>query len=136
MWSTTTGKCLKKFPAQTPPVYAGLLNATFDRWGFHSLAFAPNSNTTISTDLGDINLDQFEPGQQEEDSKREVTYQGYGIWGDWIAKDGQPIIWLPPDYRIWREKFAIAKSQIAMACKTGHLLLINFSSDESSFKFT
>ncbi|KAK1241081.1 hypothetical protein MKX08_001055 [Trichoderma sp. CBMAI-0020] len=98
------------------------------------LEFRQDNNTIIHSDRGTINLDQFDLSLDQITAQEEsVVYQGYGKHGSWVMKDGQPIIWIPPEYQGQNEQCAISKSQIAIACYSGHLLLIGFLEENMTF---
>lgn len=116
-----------------------------------SITFDQDDYTQLLTNLGKIDLTQFE-GDSEvplgarfqeleeidltlesssgdyEDLKL-VGCQGYGSSTDWVLKDGKRILWLPPDCR----SHSIGINQIAIACLGGFLLCMTLPDDISSF---
>lgn len=86
-----------------------------------------DDHTQLFTNLGKIDLTQFDSGDSEDPNG--VKFQGYGSSTDWVFKDGKRILWLPPDCR----SHSISRNQIAIACPGGFLLCITFPDDISSF---
>ncbi|QYS98000.1 hypothetical protein H0G86_005200 [Trichoderma simmonsii] len=123
IWNLDTGECIQTIRG---------IDAS-------PLGFAQNSNTVISTHLGYIDLKQFGYGQtQVQDNLENISIQGYGLKrSEWITKNGQNLIWLPPNYRpkgrrylFHKKAFAYTEFQIAIACEVGSFLLMEFSKKE------
>ncbi|KID82181.1 Heterokaryon incompatibility protein [Metarhizium guizhouense ARSEF 977] len=91
------------------------------------IACNQDDHTQLFTNLGKIDLTQFDSGDSEDPNG--VRFQGYGSSTDWVFKDGKRILWLPPDCR----SHSISRNQIAIACPGGSLLCITFPDDISSF---
>ncbi|KAF5122518.1 Vegetative incompatibility protein HET-E-1 [Metarhizium anisopliae] len=91
------------------------------------IACNQDDHTQLFTNLGKIDLTQFDSGDYEDPNG--VRFQGYGSSTDWVFKDGKRILWLPPDCR----SHSISRNQIAIACPGGFLLCITFPDDISSF---
>lgn len=79
------------------------------------------------SDRGTVNLDQVTSKEER------IVYHGYGVHGSWVMKDNRPIIWIPPEYQWARVQGAIRKSQIAILCRWGTLLFIDFTDEKMSF---
>ncbi|KAH7252726.1 hypothetical protein BKA59DRAFT_436883 [Fusarium tricinctum] len=47
------------------------------------------------------------------------------IYGEWIVKDGENVLWLPPEYR--PESLAVFKSTVAVGCDSGRVIIMRFS---------
>ncbi|KAK4062140.1 uncharacterized protein Triagg1_10015 [Trichoderma aggressivum f. europaeum] len=92
------------------------------------IEFALNSNNIISTRCGNIDLNQLDlNGDQHTFKATGIIIHGYGLGDDWIQKDGKPIIWLPPEYRMYWGRYSIGNSQIAIATISGRFVLIDFA---------
>ncbi|EXU96522.1 NACHT domain protein [Metarhizium robertsii] len=91
------------------------------------IACNQDDHTQLFTNLGKLDLTQFDSGDSEDPNG--VRFQGYGSSTDWVFKDGKRILWLPPDCR----NHSISRNQIAIACPGCFLLCITFPDDISSF---
>ncbi|KAH0592167.1 hypothetical protein MHUMG1_10119 [Metarhizium humberi] len=61
------------------------------------IACNQDDHTQLFTNLGKLDLTQFDSGDSEDPNG--VRFQGYGSSTDWVFKDGKRILWLPPDCR-------------------------------------
>ncbi|CAM1509023.1 Fc.00g027620.m01.CDS01 [Cosmosporella sp. VM-42] len=117
IWDITTGTVLR--------------TASVSRW-IDRLDFIPGSEYCLSTNIGILDLSQsYDVDTTEaEDASRLFRYRGYSITPDnmWIAKDGQPMIWLQQEYRpgTGRRRPVVLGYKTAIACVTGRVLVINF----------
>ncbi|KAH6959986.1 hypothetical protein BKA56DRAFT_500329, partial [Ilyonectria sp. MPI-CAGE-AT-0026] len=117
IWDTATGACVQTLNIGTPITH---------------LSFDPMTNSCLSTDTGVLNLG-LPSGidtQLTEASFRDVSHCGYGVSTDsiWIVKDGQSMLWLPPEYRA--SSSAVAGSTVAIGCRSGRVLVMQFSANE------
>jgi WD40 repeat protein len=103
-----------------------------EQWDF--LEFDPDDNTVIHSDRGNIDLDQFNLSLDQITSKEErIVYHGYGVRGPWVMKDDRPILWIPLEYERIGRRCTISKSQIAIICRSEHLLVIDFTEENMDF---
>lgn len=90
------------------------------------LEFDSDNNMIMYSDRGTVNLDRFDLSSNQVTSKEErIVYQGYGVHVSWVLKDNRPMIWISPEHQWNRGQCAISKSQIAVVCRSGHLLFID-----------
>ena len=114
IWDTATGACVQTLKA--------VGRAT-------QLSFSKGINSRLYTNLGtlDLDLESSINIPLTEVSSQHTNHYGYGIDSTniWIVKDGKPMLWLPPEYR--PETFIIAESMVAIGCRSGRVLVMQFS---------
>ncbi|KAL3417351.1 nwd1 protein [Phlyctema vagabunda] len=114
LWDAESGACLRT------------LNVSC---AIYSLAFYPNHDACLLSDIGDISLD---PSLKESSASTQVTVSGdyshnkYGISPDhvWILQDGENLIWIPPEYRPL--VFTVTRSTMAVGCRSGRVWVMRF----------
>ncbi|KAK5635427.1 hypothetical protein RRF57_011139 [Xylaria bambusicola] len=124
-------------------VESGACTLTLDiEW--NTVNFAFDSNTSLHTDFGVINID---PAAYRNTSISQSStavlanaissYQGYAIHDtlSWITWNDQLVLWLPPEYRPKEPsydgpaKIAVTGNTIAWACASGDFLVFKLSPD-------
>ncbi|PON20926.1 hypothetical protein TGAM01_v210211 [Trichoderma gamsii] len=110
IWHLSTETCIRSF-------YIG-----WTRW----LSFDTRTNSRLYCDLGAFELDLDSDMSLAEESPR-VSFQGYGISrdGEWVIKDGKPMLWLPPEHRAIH--CIIKGSTVFLGCDSGRVLKLQFS---------
>ncbi|CAG9950917.1 unnamed protein product [Clonostachys rosea f. rosea IK726] len=96
------------------------------------LTFDLNSNQYLSTDIGILELDQSAMHTQSvKNSTEEPQYHGYRInpGKDWIMKELERLLWLPPEYR--PAASAVAGSTVAFGCYGGRVFAVQLSTSGS-----
>ncbi|KAJ8133537.1 hypothetical protein O1611_g93 [Lasiodiplodia mahajangana] len=137
-------------------VEAGICAQTFilrhDQWMYmRSPSVVFDSNTTLRTTIGDINLDPgahltaLESHSSEtpllETGLPSPCWEGYGIDPslEWVTWNGLKVMWLPPEYRPLTHdnnnnkppECAISGTTIAIGCVSGDVIIFQLSANNS-----
>ncbi|WZH44187.1 wd-repeat protein [Fusarium acuminatum] len=97
------------------------------------LSFALWTNFRLYTDIGilDLKLPNSTPdinaGPIGTTDLLGFDWSGHciDIHGEWIVKNGENVLWLPPQYR--PKSSAVFESTVAIGCASGRVLIMNFS---------
>ncbi|KAG5751181.1 hypothetical protein H9Q70_006193 [Fusarium xylarioides] len=123
LWQIATESCLLKLKTE---------------WQIEQLSFSPD-NRSLMTDHGRLIPDYWPSDNdtqtdgirniddQNESSNIPFTIQGYGIGFDeaWLTKDGERIVWLPPEHRP-RSKALVMDLVIAIRNSSNELIMFCF----------
>lgn len=112
VWSCVAGDCLQTLSMGKPVT---------------SLSFDPLVNARLHTDLGAVTLDL---SSSTEISARQLRLSGWGISADgaWIMKDGENMLWLPPDFRSKKRMCnAVQGSVIGIGCPSDRVIIMRFA---------
>ena len=105
LWDTATGEC--KGTIET-------------RRYISSLSFSP-SGDQLNTNQGIFSVSSLGVLNT---SSTQVQGTGISIDGAWVMRDGERLLWLPPEYRL--KTFAAKNGSLAIGCHSGHVLLMSF----------
>ena len=105
IWDITTGVCIETIETPRP---------------VSSISFSSSGNQ-LNTNWGTFDLRSL--GENENDNM-EVQSSSFFVDKEWIWRDGERLLWLPPDYRPWT--LAVKDETLAIGCRSGRVLLIKF----------
>ena len=104
LWDASTGKCLQMLEGDT-----------------FNVSFSPHSSN-LFTDFGTLDVRQtLRSGHTQ--------WIGCGIESErtWITRDGNNLLWLPPEYRPVRS--AVKENCVGIGCGSGAVYVFNFRLD-------
>ncbi|KAL7926646.1 WD40-repeat-containing domain protein [Trichoderma austrokoningii] len=112
VWDLSTGDC----------IWSRGIGRT--RW----MSFDARTNSRLYCDLGAVDLD-LDVAQ----ASPQVCFRGYGIDqdGEWIVKDGKPMLWLPQEHRAGA--CIINGSTVVAGCASGRVLVLQFPESGPGF---
>ncbi|KAM4054550.1 WD domain, G-beta repeat domain-containing protein [Hirsutella rhossiliensis] len=123
IWGSSHGQCM-----QTMDVGTNLKSMAFDV-----------SGSRLVTNVGTIVLGPRDRTDETAAHGIALHREGYGLSadGEWITLHGKDVLWLPQDYRPsrdWRELAVVAftKSQVAIGCASGRVLILRFKPPRTS----
>jgi WD40 repeat protein len=123
LWQIAAENCLLKLKTE---------------WQMEQLSFSPD-NRSLMTDHGRLipdcwpsNIGSQNDGVQNNDDQNEPSnapfaIQGYGIGfhGTWLTKDGERIVWLPPEHRP-SSNALVTDSVVVIRNSSDQLLMFGF----------
>ncbi|KAF5630239.1 vegetatible incompatibility het-e-1 [Fusarium tjaetaba] len=107
----------------------------------YRLSFDLRINSLLYTDIGVLNLKVPNPTPRVDAESLGITalpdFDGSAhcikIDGEWIVKNGEKVLWLPPNYR--PASSAVFKSTVAAGYESGRVIIMRFSEDRDSWQF-